>query len=231
MSTRTAKGVSQHYFTEANPPLRVGEQDKLFTYVYLDPNNPPKTIMLQWNDGTWEHRAFWGEDLIAFGSGAQSPNHLHLGPLPKTGEWVRLEVEAEKVGLPGGTAINGWAYTQFDGRTYWDKSGIVTRSPQAGNGFDSLAKWDAYERSQSKSSLPDPIKPLDQGRTRKAHRRSEEASPRLFPPKDLSQDAAGIRSVRKTDRRLRQTEKRPRRQDPGQHGHGRYAQAARHFRA
>ncbi len=63
-STRTANGVSQHFFTDANPPLHVGEGDKLFAYVYLDPNNPPKTIMLQWNDGTWEHRAFWGEDLI-----------------------------------------------------------------------------------------------------------------------------------------------------------------------
>ncbi len=38
-----------------------------------------------------------------------------MGPLPKAGEWVRLEVEAEKVGLPPGAAINGWAFTQYDG--------------------------------------------------------------------------------------------------------------------
>jgi hypothetical protein len=157
-STRTAEGVSQHFFTDANPPLRVGEGDKLFTYVYLDPSKPPKTIMLQWNDGTWEHRAFWGEDLIPFGSGPESPNHLHQGPLPKVGEWVRLEVEAERVGLKPGAALNGWAFTQYDGRVYWDKAGIVTRTPQAGTGFDSLAKWDAYERSQRRSALPDPVK-------------------------------------------------------------------------
>jgi hypothetical protein len=157
-STRTAQGVSQHFFTEAQPPLRVGEGDKLFTYVYVDPNNPPKTIMLQWNDGTWEHRAFWGDDLIPFGSGPQSPNHLHLGPLPKAGEWARLEVEAQRVGLAPGAAINGWAFTQYDGRTYWDKAGIVTRTPQAGTGFDSLARWDAYERSLKKSALPEPVK-------------------------------------------------------------------------
>ena len=29
---------------------------------------------------------------------------------------------------------------------------------QAGTGFDSLAKWDAYERSLKKSTLPDPVK-------------------------------------------------------------------------
>src|SRR5207302_6395820 len=67
-STRTAKGLSQHYFTDANPGLRIGAGDKLFAHVYLDPANPPKTIMLQLNDGTWEHRVFWGEDLIPFGS-------------------------------------------------------------------------------------------------------------------------------------------------------------------
>jgi hypothetical protein len=158
VSTRTAKGISQHFFTDANPPLRVGEGDKFFTYVYLDPNNPPKTIMLQWNDGTWEHRAFWGEDLIPFGSGPESPNHRQLGPLPKAGEWVRLEIDADKVGLPAGAAINGWAFTQYDGRIYWDKAGIVTRTPQAGTGFDSLAKWDAFERAQKNPGLPDPVK-------------------------------------------------------------------------
>jgi Protein of unknown function (DUF1553)/Protein of unknown function (DUF1549)/Planctomycete cytochrome C len=157
-TTRTAEGVSQHFFIDANPPLRVGEGDKLFTYVYLDPNNPPKTIMLQWNDGTWEHRAFWGEDLIPFGNGPKSANHLSIGPLPKTGEWVRLEVDAEQVGLPAGATINGWAFTQYGGRSYWDKAGIVTRMPQAGTGFDSLAKWDAYERSLKKSGLPEPVK-------------------------------------------------------------------------
>src|SRR5712691_9266048 len=56
-------------------------------YVYLDPANPPKTVMLQFNDGNWEHRAFWGEDLIPFGAGG-STNHLAMGPLPAPGQWV-----------------------------------------------------------------------------------------------------------------------------------------------
>ena len=31
-----------------------------FANVYLDPANVPTELMLQWNDGTWEHRAYWG---------------------------------------------------------------------------------------------------------------------------------------------------------------------------
>ena len=44
---------------------RVG--DTLFVDVCLDPVNPPREVMVQWNSGAWEHRAYWGENLIAWG--------------------------------------------------------------------------------------------------------------------------------------------------------------------
>ncbi|MGH7200710.1 MAG: DUF1549 and DUF1553 domain-containing protein, partial [Planctomycetaceae bacterium] len=153
---RKAEGLSQHFFTSASPGLRVGEGDRLFAYVYLDPADPPQEIMLQFNDGTWNHRAYWGEDAIPWGE-SNSPSRLPMGPLPNVGEWVRLEVEAAKVGLAPGAVVNGWAFTQHDGTIYWDQAGIVTRTPQAGQSFASLAEWAAYERSQSKSSLPQPV--------------------------------------------------------------------------
>src|SRR5207245_3512301 len=84
-STRTATEVSQHYFTDATPGLRIGKGDTLFSHIYLDPANPPKSIMLQFNDGTWEHRAFWGEDLIPFGS-PETPAQGAMGPLPGPGK-------------------------------------------------------------------------------------------------------------------------------------------------
>lgn len=159
-STRRDAGgaqISQHFFTGAKPELKVGEGDKLFAYVYLDPANPPKTVMLQFNDGAWEHRAFWGEDTISFGAG-DVPGHRRLGDLPKAGEWVRLEVEAKHVGLNSGALINGWAFTQFGGVCYWDHAGIVTQTPQDGRGFDSLLAWEAYDKAQEKSSVPQPVR-------------------------------------------------------------------------
>jgi len=155
-SKRTAQGVSQHFFTGATQPLKVGEGDKLFAYVYLDPANPPKEVMLQWNDGAWEHRATWGEDVIPWGQ-AGTASRFAAGPLPKAGEWVRLEVEASKVGLAVGALINGWAFTQHDGTCYWDQAGIVTRTPQDGQGFESLASWEAYEKSLAKPTVPEPV--------------------------------------------------------------------------
>jgi hypothetical protein len=152
-TTRKASDLSQHFFTGASPGLKVGEGDRLFAYVYLDPADPPKEIMLQWNDGSWEHRCYWGDDVIPWG-GPNSPSRLAMGSLPKAGEWVRLEVEAAKVGLGPGAVINGWAFTQHGGTTFWDKAGIVTRTPQEGQGFASLAAWEAFERTQTKSSVP-----------------------------------------------------------------------------
>jgi hypothetical protein len=154
--TRTATGQSQAYFTEAKPGLRVGRGDKLFAYVYLDRANPPKTIMLQFNDGTWEHRAFWGEDLISFGA-TGTPAHVAMGPLPETGRWIRLEVDAAKVGLKPETVLNGWAFTQYGGTVSWDRAGIVTRTPQGDGTFDSLAAWEAFERGRKSKSLPKPV--------------------------------------------------------------------------
>ena len=83
--------------------------------------------MLQWNDGkSWDHRVYWGEEKIGWGKEGTA-SRRNLGPLPKAGEWVRLEVSAQSVGLGAGTQITGWAFTQFDGAVYWDKAGLVAR--------------------------------------------------------------------------------------------------------
>jgi hypothetical protein len=159
-SKRTAEGLSQHFFTGASEPLRVAEGDRLFAYVYLDPANPPKQIMMQFNDGSWEHRAFWGGDHIEWGQ-LDTPSRRAMGPLPEAGQWARLEVPAAHVGLNAGAQINGWAFTQFDGTVYWDKAGIVTTAEQQPV-YDSLAVWWRDQRAAKGANLPDAIRPLAQ---------------------------------------------------------------------
>ncbi len=64
---RISKGLTQHFFTNASPGLKIGKGDRLFAYVWLDPKNPPQEIMLQFNNGTWEHRAVWGAGCDSLG--------------------------------------------------------------------------------------------------------------------------------------------------------------------
>ena len=156
-TVRTAEGRSQHFFTGAKAGLKIDAQDKLFAHVYLDPQTPPAEIMLQFNDGAWEHRAFWGEDRIDWGKPGTA-SRRPMGPLPEPGKWVRLEVEAAKVGLKGGAVLNGWAFTQFGGTVHWDKAGVTSVVPKDGAPFDSLLVWDAVQRAAKAASLPEPVK-------------------------------------------------------------------------
>ena len=120
-----AAGEHQHYFYNATATLTVATGDTLFAYVYLDPVNPPSEVMLQWNDGTWEHRAYWGANLIGFGVDG-TVSRRYMGALPATGQWVRLSVSAAQVGLEGRT-LNGMAYTLYGGRASWDYAGKTAK--------------------------------------------------------------------------------------------------------
>ncbi len=117
-------GMHQHYFYGASETLTVNAGDTLFAYVYLDPLNPPQQVMLQWNDGTWEHRAYWGQSLLPWGVEGTT-SRIYMGPLPAAGQWVKLGVPASAVGLEGHT-LNGMAYSLHGGRATWDDAGKIS---------------------------------------------------------------------------------------------------------
>jgi RHS repeat-associated protein len=114
-----ATGFHQHYFFAATGKLRVNSTDKLICYVYLDPSNMPNEIMLQWLDssGSWEHRAYWGADVIE-----NTYSRLYVGALPAGGQWVRLEVSVSAMGLSGST-LTGMAFKMNNGKATWDRAG------------------------------------------------------------------------------------------------------------
>lgn len=157
----SGKGLRQIYFREGAEPLTLQAGDKLFAYVYIDPKDPPKAIMLQYHVKNWDHRANWGDaDAIPFGSKG-SPEKLDMGALPETGKWVRLEVEAAALGLKPGTKVKGLSFTQFDGTAYWDKAGQFSSNDPAQDPAVSLATWTRIERGLGdKSEAPEPIKEL-----------------------------------------------------------------------
>lgn len=51
--------------------------------------------------------------------------------LPKSGSWVRLEVTAKEMGLQPGMRVTGMAFTQHQGRVWWDRTGLMSRVNQA----------------------------------------------------------------------------------------------------
>jgi mono/diheme cytochrome c family protein len=147
-----AQGLGQQVFENARP-LTVGEGDTLFAYVFIDPTNPPKEIMLQWFSDGWKHRAYWGENLIDWGAD-NTAERKPMGPLPRSAQWVRLEVDAQAVGIKPGTKLTGLAFTQHGGTAYWDKAGAVTWTPQEGQFYDSLSAWIRAQKAAKLANLP-----------------------------------------------------------------------------
>jgi hypothetical protein len=126
-----ALGTHGHWFQGDPVGQAVTAGDVLFAYVYVDPQHPPETLMVQWHDGDgWEHGAYWGADRIKEGK-ADSPARKRVGDLPAEykGKWVRLDVSAEAVGLAGKT-VRGMAFKLHGGRCLWGRTGTVrTQEP------------------------------------------------------------------------------------------------------
>ena len=61
---RTVKNrIGQDVLTEAKK-LIVPRNGTFFVHCFLDPENPPEAIMLQFYINGWNHRAVWGLSLI-----------------------------------------------------------------------------------------------------------------------------------------------------------------------
>jgi acetyl esterase/lipase len=147
--SETVPGYHRHAFFNATASgMAVVTGDLLVTWVYLDPANPTREIMLRWNDGDWGQGAYWGENLINEGTDGTS-SRRYAGPLPPAGQWVRLTVPASQVGMVGKTA-SGMMFALYDGRAAFDTSGKGT-SP---HGLDFSYLWDFGDGSTSTQASP-----------------------------------------------------------------------------
>ncbi|HEY3861980.1 MAG TPA: glycoside hydrolase family 9 protein [Verrucomicrobiae bacterium] len=126
-------GEHQVYFANASQTLSVGTNAALYAWIYLDPAHPPTEAMLQWNDssGSWEHRAYWGANVLAFGVDGTA-TRTNMGLLPAAGQWVQLKVPSSLVNLAGST-VSGLAFTLYGGRATWDCAGVLNSMTGSSN--------------------------------------------------------------------------------------------------
>ncbi|NJM41871.1 MAG: hypothetical protein HC853_14495 [Anaerolineae bacterium] len=116
-------GAHQHYFYNSSRQITLQSGDVLYAWVWLHPSATPNEVMLQWYEaGSWEHRAYWGANVLNWGTNGTA-SRRYKGALPPTNQWVKLEVSADEVGLVGKT-ISGMAFALNNGQAYWDKAGV-----------------------------------------------------------------------------------------------------------
>lgn len=112
-----AAAATEHGFTIAPQPLLEGAV--LVQYVYLDPQQPPKGLMLKLTlaDGS-QTGVYWEGDEEVFQIGDEELS-WYMDVLPEAGSWQRLEVWVDDFGL-GGEQLTGLTYVTYGGKAYWD---------------------------------------------------------------------------------------------------------------
>lgn len=122
-------GQHEHYFENAVQKLPVNTNEKLTAWIFIDPDFVPSEIMLQFNDGqNWEHRAYWGDNLINLGTN-ETVSRKRIENIPVSGRWIQLVVPASLVGLEG-KQVSGIKFTLYNGRAAWDRIGKLAASAQ-----------------------------------------------------------------------------------------------------
>ena len=141
-------GVHQHFFEAATETMAVASGERLFAWVYLDPDNPPRSLMLQWHAGSWDHRAYWGENLIDWGVDG-TVSRARAGELPEPGVWLQLSLPASLVGLEG-LAADGMAFTLYDGQAAFAMTGSIGASGAPNKWFCSVLPTDAQQNGDER---------------------------------------------------------------------------------
>lgn len=151
---RTDPGLTQDVWEGGQVTLPLPPQPRFVAHVFLDPANPPRSVMVQFNKGGWNHRAVWGDyDAIDWGQ-KETFQRVHMGDLPPAGEWVTLEFPFDQLGLNAGDALNGFALTQFGGTVFWDAVGVAGEINPAEHPEYSFDAWWRQTMASTDLQLP-----------------------------------------------------------------------------
>jgi hypothetical protein len=157
-------GLTQQFFTQGAEAMTIPSGGKLFAHCYLDPEDPPQAIMLQFHTDGWKHRAIWGKaDAIPFGKEEDGTKFV-AGDLPALGSWVELEVSPSSIGLKVNSKVTGYAFTQAGGTVIWDAMGVRTKSDITRDPNWSYAAWKEANSGKAVVSLPGPLREIVRGR-------------------------------------------------------------------
>jgi hypothetical protein len=66
----------------------------------------------------------WGKDLVGKSLEYVPDKTVDMGPLPSPGQWLKLEVPLDKLGVTG-KLIDGVGFLHDDGRVWWGRTSIV----------------------------------------------------------------------------------------------------------
>jgi hypothetical protein len=108
-------------------------------WVRPDAHEPPTAIALQFNGGK---KVWWGKEPAADSPyGATGSLGTRLGDLPKPGEWTKLQVSTDALGLKEGQALSSLTLQEYGGVVFWDRATIRGNATLATDPRFSFRAW------------------------------------------------------------------------------------------
>ena len=133
------------------PSLRVPSGGTLEAWVYIDPKQPPSAITVQFAGGT---KVWWGKEPTAESPYTKGNLGTRAGDLPKPGEWVKLTLKADELGLKEKQAITSLTLQEYGGVVYWDSVALVGTAAPATDPRLSFSAWWKSLNGKSPPDLP-----------------------------------------------------------------------------
>ena len=123
-----ARGRRPFGFSTRLNPLQVPQDAAVFFYIKLEAADCPQQIRVR-------IAAEFGDVMLVAGKPLEQPaaviRAVGIGPLPKPGQWARLEVPATSLGAnPTGVKLTGMTFETDGGQANFDRPGFLTRKSQ-----------------------------------------------------------------------------------------------------
>ena len=131
--------------------VRVPDAGFFEAFVYLDPKQPPSAIAVQVAGGT---KVWWGNEPTADSPYGGGNLGKRFGALPTPGEWVRLRVSTQLLGLGDNQAIAGLTLQEYGGVAYWDAPAIGGSIVPATDALSSFRVWWKSLNGKAPADLP-----------------------------------------------------------------------------
>ncbi|MFO0801691.1 MAG: PSD1 and planctomycete cytochrome C domain-containing protein [Gemmataceae bacterium] len=125
--------------------ITVPANGEFSAWVYLDPHKPPGAISVQFGGGK---KVWWGsEPTTGTGYSGGDPGD-RVGPLPKPGEWAKLSISTEKLGLKELQVIGSLTLQEHGGVVHWDAVSLRGQGRLKTDPRTSFSLWQKLEKSK-----------------------------------------------------------------------------------
>ncbi|MEX1233051.1 MAG: PSD1 and planctomycete cytochrome C domain-containing protein [Planctomycetaceae bacterium] len=151
-SLRQASANNYHdKFSSPVVPWIVPEKPTLSVSVRLDAGSVPQSLRIEITTNKANRKYVWSP---------ASADADRIGALPTPGQWTRLEIPAEKLGLGAGETVTGVTLAQFGGKVWWDGLMISGEVNPASDPRNSFTVWTQSRKDKDTPGVPKELSEL-----------------------------------------------------------------------